>query len=151
MFGVAKAINLKCCHTNNFSYHNTPIWKQFWKLNLANLTAMFAAILNSMPSKTVLHKWKTTVKFSEYSGYLLTSKYIKIFAKSIYYTTFGGHLGRRLECLKTLNGAKPAHTGILKSNVSPLRKYRSIYYTLPCHVRLTYIKYLPDYNVFCHG
>jgi len=52
---------------------------------LAILAAMFAAILNIMPSKTVLHKWKTTVKLSEYSECPLTSNDIKIIPKSIYY------------------------------------------------------------------
>jgi len=46
---------------------------------------------------------------------------------------------------KTLNGAKSAPDEILKSNVSPLRKYQNIYYTLPCHVRLKYNIYVPDY------
>jgi len=122
--------------------------KQFLKLNLAILAAMFAAIFNIMPSKTVLHKWKTTVKLSEYSECPLMSNDIKIITKSIYYndySIFGGHLGRHLEFLKTLKGAKPAPNRILKSNVSPLRKYQNIYYTLPCHVWLKYIKYLPDY------
>ena len=58
---------------------------------------------------------------------------------------FGGHLGRHLEFLKTLVGAKPAPDEILKSNVSPLRKYQNSYFPLPCHVRLKYIIYLPDY------
>ena len=91
---------------------------------------------------------KTTVKLTKYSRCPLTSNYIKIFAKSIYYNDyrfFGGHFGRHLEFLKTLKGAKPAPSEILKSNVSPLRKYQNIYYTLPCHVTLKYIKYLPDY------
>jgi len=57
----------------------------------------------------------------------------------------GGHLGRHFEFLKMLKGAKPAPGEILKSNVSPLRKYQNIYYTLPCHVRFKYIKYVPDY------
>ena len=47
---------------------------------------------------------------------------------------FGGHLGRHLEFLKTLKGAEPAPDGILKSSLSPFRKYQNIYYTLPCHV-----------------
>ena len=112
---------------------------------MAILWAMFAAILNIMPSKTLIHKWKTTVWLSRCP---LTSNYIKIFAKSIFYNDylfFCGHLGRHLEFLKTLKGAKPAPDEILKTNVSPLRKYQNIYYTLPCHVRLKYIKYLPDY------
>jgi len=45
---------------------------------------------------------------------------------------FGGHLGRHLEFLKTLKGAEPAPDGILKSYVSPFRKYQNIYYTPPC-------------------
>jgi len=53
-----------------------------------------------------------------------------------------------LEFLKTLKGAKPEPDEFLKSNVSPLRKYQNIYYTLPCHVGLKYIKYLPDYRRF---
>jgi len=123
---------------------------RFLKWNLAILGAMFAAILNIMPSKTLVHKWKTTVRLSKYSQCPLTSNYIKIFANSIYYNDysfFGGHLGRHLEFLKTLKGAKPAPDGILNSIVSPLRKYQNIYYTLPCHVGLKYIKYLPDYNI----
>jgi len=63
----------------------------------------------------------------------------KLFAKCIYFMkklNFGGHLGRHLEFHKTLKGAKPAPNGILKSNVSPFRKYQNIYYTLPCHVVL---------------
>ena len=51
-------------------------------------------------------------------------------------THFGGHLGRHFEFLKTLNGAEPAPDGILKSNVSPFRKYQNIYYTPPCQVVL---------------
>jgi len=123
---------------------------RFLKWNLAILGAMFAAILNISPSKTLVHKWKFTVRLSKYSPSPLTSKFIKIFANSIYYNDysfFGGHLGRHLEFLKTLKGAKPAPGEILKSNVSPLRKYQNIYYTLPCHVRLKYIKYPPDYDL----
>ena len=47
---------------------------------------------------------------------------------------FGGHFGRHLEFLKTLKGAEPAPDGILKSSLSPFRKYQNIYYTPPCHV-----------------
>jgi len=129
--------------TTRFLYDRTLL-----KWNLAILGAMFAAILNIMPSKTLIYKWKTTVRlFSKYSWCPLTSNYIKIFAKSTSYNDylfFGGHLGRHFEFLKTLNGAKPAPDEILKSNVCPLRKYQNIYYTLPCHVRLKHIKYLPD-------
>jgi len=68
-----------------------------------------------------------------------TSKHKMIFAKCTYFMkklNFGGHLGRHLEFLKMLKGAKPAPDGILKSNVSPFRKYQNIYYTPPCHVVL---------------
>jgi len=68
-----------------------------------------------------------------------TSKHKITFAKCIYFmkkVKFGGHLGRHLKFLKTLKGAEPAPDGILKSNVSSLRKYQNIYYTLPCHVVL---------------
>ena len=68
-----------------------------------------------------------------------TSKHKKIFAKCIYFMkklNFGGHLGRHLEFPKTLKGAELAPDGILKSNVSPFRKYQNIYYTPPCHVVL---------------
>ena len=67
------------------------------------------------------------------------SKHTKLFAKRIYFMkklNFSGHLGRHLEFLKTLKGAEPAPDGILKSNVSPFRKYQNIYYTPPCHVVL---------------
>jgi len=67
------------------------------------------------------------------------SKHTKLFAKYIYFMkklNFGGHLGRHLEFLKTLKDADSAPDEILKSNVSPLRKYQNIYYTPPCHVVL---------------
>ena len=66
-----------------------------------------------------------------------TSQRTLIFAKCIYSMkklNFGGHLGRHRKFLKTLKGAEPAPDGILKSNLSPFRKYQNIYYTPPCHV-----------------
>ena len=66
-----------------------------------------------------------------------TSERTLIFAKCIYFMkklNFGGHLGRHLEFLKTLKCAEPAPDGILKSSLSPFRKYQNIYYTPPCHV-----------------
>jgi len=45
--------------TTTFFYESSIL-----KLNLAILAVMFATILNIMPSKTVLHKLKTTVKLS---------------------------------------------------------------------------------------
>jgi len=150
---------MHACHTLkksfNFTecYSNIPKWQHIFKVKFGHFGAMFAAILNIMPSETLIHKWKTTVRLSKYSRCPLTSNYIKIFAKSISYNDylfFGGHLGRHLEFLKTLKGAKPAPDGILKSNVSPFRKYQNIYYTLPCHVRLKYIKYLPYYQAIIH-
>jgi len=68
-----------------------------------------------MPSKTVSHKFRV-------------SNNIKIFAKYIFlndYSIFGGHLGRHLEFLKTLKGAKPAPNRILMSNVSPLKNTKT--------------------------
>ena len=71
----------------------------------------------------------------------VTSKSTILFAKCIYFTkklNFGGHLGRHLEFLKTLKGAKPARDGILNSNIFPFRKYQNIYNTRTpsCHVVL---------------
>ena len=55
-------------------------------------------------------------------------------------------LDANLKFLKTFKGAKPVPDEIVKDNISPFRKYQNIFYTLPCHVRLKYIKYLPDYK-----
>ena len=64
---------------------------------------------------------------------------------------FGGHLGRHLDFLKTLKGAESAPDRIIKSNLSPFRKYQNIYYTPPCQVVFGICQTTRTYALtFCH-
>jgi len=64
------------------------------------------------------------------TGLILTED-ILYFMKKL---NFGGHLGRHLKFLQTLKDSEPLPDWILKSYVSPFRKYQNMYCTSPCHV-----------------